>query len=62
MKNLIGVMILIMCCFWMPSAGRAVYGIGDTVANFTLPDGDGRNVSLHDFTGMAILIYFWGDC
>lgn len=62
MKNLIGIMILIVCCFWIPSDGLAVYGVGDAVANVTLPDGNGQEISLFDFDGMAVLLYFWGDC
>jgi cytochrome oxidase Cu insertion factor (SCO1/SenC/PrrC family) len=41
---------------------KAVYQVGDTAADFTLPDQNGSPVSLYEFKGLPVLIYFWGDC
>ena len=35
------------------------YVVGDTVADFTLPDAYGNQVSFSDYNGMVILINFW---
>ena len=37
----------------------AAYSVGDTVADFTLPDADGHPVSLSDFAGSVVMINFW---
>lgn len=62
MKQFLLTLTTILLCILPVSECFAVYYVGDTVADFTLPDSDGTSVSLHDFTGLAILIYFWGDC
>jgi peroxiredoxin Q/BCP len=33
--------------------------IGKTAPAFTLPDADGKNVSLRDFKGKNIILYFY---
>ena len=33
--------------------------IGDKAPNFTLPDKDGNNVSLSDFLGKKVIVYFY---
>lgn len=35
------------------------YSVGDTVADFTIPDADGDLVSLSDFSGSVVMINFW---
>jgi thioredoxin-dependent peroxiredoxin len=32
---------------------------GDTAPDFTLPDADGRNVSLKDYRGRKVVVYFY---
>jgi peroxiredoxin Q/BCP len=32
---------------------------GDTAPDFTLPDADGKNVSLSDFRGQSVVVYFY---
>jgi peroxiredoxin Q/BCP len=32
---------------------------GDTAPDFTLPDADGKDVSLHDFRGRRVVVYFY---
>ncbi len=38
---------------------HATYHVGDTVNNFTLPDSEGNQVSLYNFSGMVVLLNFW---
>ena len=33
--------------------------IGDTAPDFSLPDADGKNVSLQDFRGKKVVLYFY---
>lgn len=33
--------------------------VGDTATDFTLPDGNGVDHSLYDYTGDVILVTFW---
>ncbi len=37
------------------------YQVGDTVADFTLPDAFGNPVSYSDYEGMVVLINFWAS-
>lgn len=37
----------------------AVYQIGDHVADFTLPNAYGHNVSLYDYQDRIVLMPFW---
>jgi cytochrome oxidase Cu insertion factor (SCO1/SenC/PrrC family) len=37
----------------------AVYQVGDHVNDFTLPDGQGNMVSLHDYQDRIVLLMFW---
>ena len=37
----------------------AVYQVGDSIDDFTLPNPDGGSVSLSDFTGDVILLNFF---
>jgi cytochrome oxidase Cu insertion factor (SCO1/SenC/PrrC family) len=39
----------------------AAYQVGDTVADFTLPDAFGNPVSFSDYEGMVVLINFWAS-
>jgi peroxiredoxin Q/BCP len=32
---------------------------GDTAPDFTLPDADGKDVSLHDYRGRKVVVYFY---
>jgi thioredoxin-dependent peroxiredoxin len=36
-----------------------VIAVGDTAPDFTLPDQDGRSVSLSDFRGQKVVVYFY---
>jgi peroxiredoxin len=36
--------------------------VGDQVPNFTLPDINGKLVSLQDFRGKQVVLYFWWQC
>jgi peroxiredoxin Q/BCP len=33
--------------------------VGDPAPDFTLPDGDGKQVSLSDFRGQSVVVYFY---
>ncbi len=33
--------------------------VGDLAPDFTLPDSDGNEVSLHDFRGQSVVVYFY---
>ena len=37
----------------------AQYEVGDTVADFTLPDSAGNMVSLYDYSDRIVFCYFW---
>jgi len=43
----------------IPSAGYAEYKVGDTVSDFTLPDLDGNQVTLSDYSGRLVLLNFF---
>ncbi|MCD4653158.1 redoxin domain-containing protein [bacterium] len=58
-NQLFGIMLVCVC---LTTSAFAVYGVGDTVNNFTLQDAQGNTVSLYDYSGMGILLHFWGDC
>ncbi len=52
--------ISLICLMILFSAiGQARYQVGDTVADFELPDIDQTLVRLSDFCGRIILITFW---
>src|SRR5438067_1666957 len=34
---------------------------GDPAPDFTLPTGDGRTVSLHDYRGQTVVLYFYPE-
>jgi thioredoxin-dependent peroxiredoxin len=36
-----------------------VIAVGDTAPDFSLPDQDGRSVSLSDFRGQKVVVYFY---
>jgi len=38
---------------------NAQYIVGDTAADFTLPDAYGTNISLYDYEGQVVLLNFW---
>lgn len=41
------------------SVAMSAYQVGDTVADFTLPDAYGNQVSFSDYAGLVVLINFW---
>ena len=57
MKKL--VILTILALFASFGIASAEYAIGDTVANFTLPDSGGNPVSLFDYADRIVLIEFW---
>jgi len=46
--------LLIAC-----SAAMGAYQVGDTVADFTLPDAYGNSVSFSNYNGMVVMLNFW---
>jgi peroxiredoxin Q/BCP len=45
---------------WLGSlGGMARLSPGDPAPDFTLPDADGNDVSLHDFKGSKVVVYFY---
>jgi len=51
---------LILAGFLLTGAAAfGAYGVGDHVADFTLPDAYGNSVSYSDFNGMVVMINFW---
>ncbi len=51
-------MIAILALISIPGI-QAAYQVGDTVANFTITDTEGKTFVLDDYLGMAIFINFW---
>lgn len=50
--------VAIFCLLALPAA-MAVYQVGDTVADFALPDAYGTTVRFSHFEGMVVVINFW---
>ena len=42
-----------------PAPLYAIYGVGDTVADFTLSDPDGVEYSLYDYAGQVVVLSFF---
>ncbi len=51
----IGFMLLL----WLSTSVLGQYKVGDHVSNFTLKDVDGKNVSLYDYSGKVVVIFFF---
>jgi hypothetical protein len=45
--------------FLMSGSAFCAYQVGQTVADFTLSDGNGVPHSLYDYRGQVILLNFW---
>jgi len=65
-----GLAFLVLCGWVAPPASSAadledllwdlqIIPLEGMAANFGLEDLEGRQVSLHDFRGRAVLLYFW---
>lgn len=50
--------VFMMCALLTPAAFGA-YQVGQTVADFTLPNAYGQSVSYSHFSGLVVLINFW---
>jgi hypothetical protein len=48
-----------LLCFAIAVPVGAVYQIGEHVADFTLPNAYGQNVSLSDYHDRIVLMPFW---
>jgi cytochrome oxidase Cu insertion factor (SCO1/SenC/PrrC family) len=48
-----------LLCLVTLTPAFANYQVGDTVADFTLPDAYGNPVSFSDFEGMVVVVNFW---
>lgn len=55
------ILILVIVLLSLTVTAFARYIVGDTVANFTLPDSGGNPVSLYDYSDNIVLIYFWAS-
>ncbi len=60
LSNMMGIIIFVcmLIVLLTPRLTLAQYTVGDTVANFTLRDIEGNNVSLYNYRGSCILLYF----
>lgn len=45
----------------MVRATTAGVAVGDTAPDFTLPTLDGREVSLSDYSGRKVILFFWAS-
>ncbi len=54
-----GVLTTLLTALLIPAAALAVYEVGDTIENFTLPDLTETVVSLYDHLGEIILLNFF---
>ncbi|MFQ6093132.1 MAG: redoxin domain-containing protein [bacterium] len=59
-RNLFLTLTLLLMLFGFSRKGAAQPGVGDPAPNFTLIDLDGDTVSLSDYSGLVILLYFFG--
>ncbi len=50
---------LVAMLLCLPFAAQADYEVGDVVADFTLPNLAGEDVSLFDFSGKVVLVHFF---
>jgi cytochrome oxidase Cu insertion factor (SCO1/SenC/PrrC family) len=48
-----------LCCDLISLMGMEPLEVGTDAPEFTLPDVDGRQVSLSDFEGQVVLLNFW---
>ncbi|RJP77061.1 MAG: hypothetical protein C4524_08915 [Candidatus Zixiibacteriota bacterium] len=53
------ILLLILLVSFMALPAMAQYSVGDTVANFTLPDGNNQPVSLYDYPNRIMFLVFW---
>lgn len=53
--------LLMACLSVILTAGlaSATYQVGDEIGDFTLNDSEGNSVSLSDFDGKVVFIFFW---
>jgi len=56
MKRLL-LLAAMTCALALPALGQ--YQVGDPVANFTLPNQLGQNVSLSDYPDRIMFLVFW---
>ena len=45
----------------MVGATTTGVNVGDAAPDFTLPSLDGREVSLSDYTGRKVILFFWAS-
>lgn len=51
--------LVLVFAIFLPAGSIHAYELGDTAENFTLPDLNGENVSLHDHLGRIIVLNFF---
>ena len=51
--------MIVLLCLAIAGPVHALYQIGDHVANFTLPNANGQNISLYDYQDRIVLMPFW---
>ncbi|GIV66142.1 MAG: hypothetical protein KatS3mg047_0535 [Bellilinea sp.] len=62
--TLFSLLIILLTGFYSPAesnSGSALPRIGFSAPLFSLPDGENRSISLHDYEGSVVILNFWAS-
>lgn len=51
--------MIVLLCLAIAGPVNAVYTVGQHVADFTLPNASGQNISLYDYQDRIVVLPFW---
>ncbi len=51
----------LLCLLVLPAAAQHTYAVGDTVADFALPNSQGDVMSLADYPDRIFFLVFWQE-